>query len=205
MCDQPPEASDPPSPPLLELLLLSVPPSPPLEELLLPLSVPPSVPPLLVPPSAGMQALPPMAARPMARSALVGVPHVIPAPHSEAIAQIWTGPPSREMVGQGDAAQTVPGVVPVSCRQHTWPPVQEAALAHAKLAPPSPPLLLVEPPDDDPPPLSVPLSSVEALLLDDELQPAAMTKPRPREATKKIFELCMENRPPQLNEKQGGA
>jgi len=97
---------------------VSLPLSPPLDDDE-PLSVlPPSltVPPSAggAPPSPGMQALPPMAARPIARIALVGVPQAMPTPHSASVEQIWTGPPSKAMAGQGDAAQTVPGVVPAS-------------------------------------------------------------------------------------------
>jgi hypothetical protein len=76
-------------------------------------------------------------------------------------------------------------------------PVEQSALLVHVVPPASPPLLLpelLELPDDDPEeePLLPPSSPVDPLL-DDELQPepAARAKPRPREATKKIFELCM--------------
>jgi hypothetical protein len=79
------------------------------------------------------------------------------------------------MVGQCAGAQDVLGVVPISARQQTWPPMQEAAFAHEIMLasppplplPPSPPLLLA---------VSLPLPEsvlVAGGVVSPELQPEA--------------------------------
>lgn len=131
--------------------------------------------------------------------------HLSPAfAHSASVAHSWTAPSA--VIGHGAAWHTVAvGFMMLPLLQQI--PVAQSALLMQVVAAASPPLLLelLELPDEDPPESLPPPPSSPLELLDEELQPepAARAKPRPREATKKIFELCMGNPSSSVDDKRG--